>query len=247
MENNIVKLTLKRSTLLSVDELGNVLDPPVKYDYDIDIALHKARSNKIVVIYPGAGGTLDGYENKYLKLAGIIQDRIGCVVRQNNVRVPTANYHSILCNNLETVLEYVLNNSLNIFDIADPEVYLMGFSNGAGATAAVAYKYPQVSKLLLLAPAFGAGTESVAHGLGLFTGEVYIAIGKNDINVGYKTGQVFKELSKSASLVKLEVIPMCDHQFRGEVNSMILSKAPLWAFNNDSTFPSPDDGIKLYD
>ena len=43
------------------------------------------------------------------------------------------------------------------------------------------------------------------------------------------------------------MIPNCNHQFFGEANGKIMSKAPLWAFAGDTTFPSPEGGKKLYD
>lgn len=245
--SDLYKTTIKKIVILQTDELGNKLETPKSYDYVIEVAVLKGTTDKVVINYPGAGGTLEGYENKYLKLASLIQEHIGSVVLMNNVRVPTSEYHTILRNNLEDVIDYSIANAVSLFGVSEPEIYLMGFSNGAGAVAAVAHKYPQVSKILLLAPAFGAGVEEVSKGLAEFKNEVYIAIGKNDINVGYKSGETFKGLAKNASLVKLEVIPDCDHQFRGETNSRILSKAPLWAFLDEKTFPSPDGGIKLYD
>src|SRR3989344_1351842 len=44
----------------------------------------------------------------------------------------------------------------------------------------------------------------------------------------------------------LVVLPNCDHQFRGRVNGQIMSKAPLWAFAGEATFPSPEGGTVLY-
>lgn len=54
------------------------------------------------------------------------------------------------------------------------------------------------------------------------------------------------KLMLSAKIRKLEVIPNCGHQFIGETNGKIMSKAPLWAFAGDTTFPSPDGGKRLY-
>jgi hypothetical protein len=245
--SELYKTNIKKTVILQTDELGNKLEEPKSYDYLIDVGILKGNTNKVIINYPGAGGTLEGYEDKYLKLAYLMQERIGSVVLMNNVRVPTSEYHNILRTNLEDVIDYCIANSVSLFGVSDPEIYLMGFSNGAGAVAAVAHKYTQISKILLLAPAFGAGVKEVSEGLSEFKNEVYIAIGKNDINVGYKSGETFKGLAKSASLVELVVIPDCDHQFRGETNGRILSKAPLWAFVGDKTFPSPDGGLKLYD
>jgi len=98
-----------------------------------------------------------------------------------------------------------------------------------------------------MAPSGNAGQEAVERGLGKFTGEVYVAIGDSDEVVGPQAGQTFYDLATSAKLKKLEVISNCNHKFFGEANGRIMSKAPLWAFAGDTTFPSPDGGKKLYD
>ena len=97
-----------------------------------------------------------------------------------------------------------------------------------------------------MAPSGDAGKEEVERGLGKFTGEVYIIVGDKDEVVGPQAGQTFYDLATAAKLRKLEVITNCNHQFFGETNGKIMSKAPLWAFVGDSTFPSPDGGKKLY-
>jgi hypothetical protein len=42
-------------------------------------------------------------------------------------------------------------------------------------------------------------------------------------------------------------VPACGHGFAGETNDRILSKAYLWAFAGDDSFPSPDGGVPLYE
>jgi hypothetical protein len=37
----------------------------------------------------------------------------------------------------------------------------------------------------------------------------------------------------------------CDHGFTGVTNGKILSKAYMWAFGGDTSFPSPNGGLVL--
>ncbi|MCI0407395.1 MAG: hypothetical protein L0191_02320, partial [Acidobacteria bacterium] len=82
-------------------------------------------------------------------------------------------------------------------------------------------------------------------GLRRYTGEVYVAYGEEDFPAGV-LAMMMPSLSRSASAVQARAVPHCDHHFTGEVNGRILSKAYLWAFAGDDTFPSPDGGIPLY-
>ena len=212
------------------------------------VAIHSTSSEKIIVNYPGYNGDIDGWENKYITLGDYIQERnLSSFVRTSNLDLMYLNFGQSTRNNLRQVVDYSIENSEEICGSADPEMYLMGFSAGAGAIAAIAHEFDQVRKILLMAPAGNAGRKAITKGLQKFTGEVYISVGKNDLVVGPNSGQVFYDMATSASLRKLVMIPNCDHQFRGEVNGKIMSKAPFWAFAGDKTFPSPKGGIKLYD
>jgi hypothetical protein len=54
-------------------------------------------------------------------------------------------------------------------------------------------------------------------------------------------------LARSASAVHARGVPASGHGFAGETNDRILSKAYLWAFAGDDSFPSPDGGVPLYE
>jgi len=164
-----------------------------------------------------------------------------------NPDFPNLPYPKGMIDNFRFVLDYCLSNGRELSGKEDPSLYLMGFSAGASTIAAVSGDYPSVKKILLMAPSGDAGQEAVERGLGKFTGEVYIAVGENDEVVGLRAGKIFYDLATSAKVRKLEIIPNCNHQFFGETNSRIMSKAPLWAFAGDTTFPSPKGGKKLYD
>jgi hypothetical protein len=55
------------------------------------------------------------------------------------------------------------------------------------------------------------------------------------------------EISAPSAQFHLAEIPNCDHGFLGSRNSRIFSKAFFWAFDEESTFPSPDNGLLLYE
>ena len=54
-------------------------------------------------------------------------------------------------------------------------------------------------------------------------------------------------MARSASAVHGRGVPHCGHSFAGEANGRILSKAYLWAFAGDDSFPSPEGGVPLYE
>ncbi|MBS3054953.1 MAG: hypothetical protein J4452_00475 [Candidatus Aenigmarchaeota archaeon] len=215
---------------------------------DIELAIHSYSNGVIVVNYPGITGNIDGYNNKYGKLADLIQEKgIGTVVRMGNEDFPNLPYPKGMIDNFRYVLDYCLSNGRELSGKRDPKLYLMGFSAGSSVIAAVSGDYLAVEKILLMAPSGDVGQDAVERGLAKFRGEVYVAVGADDEVVGAHAGKIFYDLAVAAKLRKLEVVPSCDHQFRGERNGRIMSKAPLWAFANDRTFPSPNGGIKLYD
>lgn len=230
-------MTERRSTIQRPIQGQNPLE--------LEVAIHSHNNGIIVVNYPGISGDIDGYNNKYGQQADFVQEKgIGTVVRMGNQDFN--NYPKGMIDNFKFVLDYCLKNGEKLSGKADPTLYLMGFSAGSSTIAAVASDYSAVEKILLMAPAGDAGQEAVERGLSKFTGEVYIAIGDNDEIVSPGAGQMFYDIATSAKKRKLEVIPNCGHQFVGETNGKIMSKAPLWAFAGDTTFPSPDGGKILY-
>lgn len=215
---------------------------------ELEIAIHPASNGKMVLNYPGITGDIDGYNNKYGQLADLMQERGICtVVRMGNRHFPELPYPEGMIDNFRFVINHCITDSKELCGTKDPVLYLMGFSAGASVVAAIAGDYREVEKILLMAPSGDVERERVKASLSKFKGDVYIAVGEKDEIVGSEAGQKYYELATGARYRELQIIPDCDHQFRGETNGRIMSKAPLWAFLGDSTFPSPDGGKKLYD
>jgi len=214
-----------------------------------EINIHDCpESNVIIVNYPGYQGDMDGYQGKYRMMADLIQRKgLGAVIRMDNQCRHGFLYEKSVVADLKATIDYALANAESICCSRDPDLYLMGFSAGAGAIAIVAADYPQIRKVLLLAPSVDAGKIAIEEAFGKFQGEVYIAVGEYDECVGREAGDYFLGLATGARKKTLLVIPNCDHQFQGLVNGKIMSKAPFWAFAEDETFPSPEGGTILYE
>lgn len=214
----------------------------------VEVAIHPSPSSRVVaVLMPGWKGSIDGYQDKYLKIADHIRAHCGAsVVRSGNDVVPGQDFELTCKARLRGLLNGVQEKARSFCGSSDPEIWLMGISAGASAMAALAADVPRVTKLLLIAPSSDAGYEAVVDGLRRFTGEVWVTVGANDTVVKDLPETLFEETG-TASSREFIVVSDCDHQFRGEANGRILSQAPLWAFAGDRSFPSPSAGIWLYD
>jgi len=198
-------------------------------NFSHDVAIHPNNTGRTIIIYPGAAGDIDGYNAKYFKLAQHISTNgLAAVLRSGNP-VPRDWGWEL---NLRAMIDFAQNpvNSEEICGNRHGQIFLMGFSAGAGAIAAVAHRYIGIDRILIIAPAFDAGFKEIEEGLSKFQAQLYILIGENDEVVGCDSGLRFYSFAKNAAFRQLMEIPNCDHQFRGTANGRILSQAPFWAF-----------------
>ena len=110
---------------------------------------------------------------------------------------------------------------------------------------AVAHRYPEAKKILLLSSYDSVG-DSFYDGISQFAGDVHMAYGSQDTVAGL-LAYVISLGPMAANSLHLRQVPECDHRFSGAVNSKILTKAFYWAFNGDESFPSPEGGLQLYE
>ena len=79
--------------------------------FELEVAVHPSDLGRIVGIYPGAGGNIDGHKGKYAKLAEHIRTNgIGAVVRCGN---PIPEDHGLDVN-LRAMLDYCMANAIEI-------------------------------------------------------------------------------------------------------------------------------------
>ncbi len=218
----------------------------ITQEFEVEVAVHKLKSNKIILIVPGVDGSVNGYKNKYVKLANyLVEQKIGAIVRMSNPY--TFGFGWDL--NLREVLKYVLENKENICGNNKPDIYIMGISAGAGTATMIAWEYPEIKKLLLMEPAWNVDPEEIKQNLPKFEGELYVVVGSGDEALGEEVGRRFIKYASKAKHKELHVIPNCDHHFSSNRNSKIFSQAPIYAFSQEKVFQFPDykEGIVLYE
>ncbi|MDF1664184.1 MAG: hypothetical protein P1V97_20615 [Planctomycetota bacterium] len=216
----------------------------------LPVEIHPHANGRLIINMPGWDGAIDGYQQKYTKLAEfLVEQGLGAVVRCGNHPVDRVDFEDACKAQIRDLTKTALEKAISICGSPTPELYFMGFSAGASAMAATAQLFPQLKALLLMAPSTDAGYDSMKASLSQFSGAVSVIVGAADLVVGSFPREVatWGPEGLSARSRRLVVIPQCDHQFRGARNGQILSQAPLWAFGDLDPFPHPDAGIILYD
>ena len=224
---NTRELILKRTTRNEEDEYTNITIP---------LSLHHGNSKVILINSPGLGVAKDGENGQFKNIANRLQrSGIASVIRYQSSLGDFAfkkiGMEPLLMDNLREVINYALKEAHLICGSKTPELFLAGHSAGASTSAAVAYEYPQVSKMLLIAPSADIDPELVRKGLLNFSGELYITIGDKDYVISQEAAQNLVEWATKAKSRKLVTVSDCDHDFSGEINSKKLCEAYFWAFN----------------
>jgi len=218
-------------------------------DLEITLQIHKADSKAVLIIYPGADGSIDGYNKKYRRLAQLIKSKnIATVIQLDNKYCFSGNstYSDLMIDKIAQIIQYIDDNSKKITGHDEIDFYLAGVSAGAGAIATVLGEFPKIKKALFIAPAESVGLENIAKGLEHYEGELYLTAGENDEIETFNSAKTYYNLCKKTSRKELEIIPNCNHRFTGEKNGRIMANAFLWAFSEKSNFPNPEGGIFLY-
>jgi alpha/beta superfamily hydrolase len=226
-------ITLPEGRSTCGDGIGRRFMPKVQ------LAAHPATCKKIVVIYTGLGGTEDGesrdltsaFPHRYRRLADRLQSEgVGAVIRVAN---PSCGYYGggqVALDRLRRAIEYALRYARALCGETRPELYLMGFSAGAGAAAALSGEY-QPSGLLLVAPAWDVGPQRIIAGLKEYAGRLTLLVGEKDEVVGHKTVFLFDERAPATRNKKVLILPECDHFFQREEHDRFLEETSIEEFS----------------
>lgn len=221
--------------------------PETDDDFAYMIAVAPLDTGVIIINYPGYNGSLSGYRNKYINIAGLLLgEGVGSVVLTHNLEDEHTPFQRLSVARLHHLIGVALLNAEAWCGSVEPDIYLMGHSAGASAICAVLSEYSQVKKVLLTSPSANAGSEMMERGLMSYRGELYVTVGQKESSGFIRTAKAVAALATQAKQVSLVEIPDCDHEFTGERNGRILSQSRLWAFAGDTTFPNPENGIFLY-
>ena len=213
--------------------------------------IHPSSNGKVVINYPWYNWEADGFVGKYVTLWNHLRDKVWAFVRTDNFPVNNIDYSRKALWQIRSIVDYTLENSEDVAGVPkdDLEIYLMWFSAWAWAMAAISSFYAQVSKILLMAPAWwNVWAWPIQEWLSQYTWECYIATWEDDDVVWRNAWDYFSEVAQNASLVENVTIPDCDHQFRWERNGKIMSSLTLRAFDSQLPFiVTENKWIKLYD
>lgn len=191
----------------------------------VDVAIHENVSDIVFLTVPGVDGSLDGYENKYLRIADDVSRRhsVTCI-RMSNPFISSSHWDK----SLRITLQYIFDNLPRITTKNDCELRIMGHSVGASVLADIAWEYPQITRLLLINPATKYGLKKIEAGMNKFNGDVTILLGDKDPS--FKDIITIKERTHSRNIF-IEVLSHTNHHFSGNSFEFFLSAPNKYLFN----------------
>jgi hypothetical protein len=116
----------------------------------IPLTINSTGTGKILVNTTGLGGSKDGEDGIFKKVAELLQGKdVASVVRYQSSLFDFAfkkiDMEALLLDNLRATLDYCLSQAQAICGSNAPEVFLAGYSAGASTSAAIVFEYQQVS------------------------------------------------------------------------------------------------------
>lgn len=198
----------------------------VTIDCSLDIAIHPADSKVVLLTVPGVDGSVDGFEDKYVKIAESIQEKYGAaIVRIANPFITSYHWES----NIRQAINYMLVNTEEITGHKDAEIRIMAHSAGAAVVAQIAWEYPEITRLLLINPATKLGIDKIKYGLSEFGGnKITVIFGSEDPSVNDAA-----ELSKADETARMRTLILdgVDHHFSGDALKLFMQTPHSHLFN----------------
>jgi predicted esterase len=198
----------------------------IGFNCELDLAYHPIDSKVILLIIPGVDGSVDGFENKYVRIAEDVQRKYGAAVfRMSNPFISSYFWES----NIRRALEYIQKNCSEIVGTKDYELRIVGHSAGAAVIASIAWEYPMITKLLLINPAMKMDIHQMKRGAKEFgTEKITMLIGGNDPSI-----QQAREFSEQLG-IKTIYVDGADHNFSGEAFQTFLDAPSKYLFDDEN-------------
>lgn len=180
----------------------------VTIDCSLDMAIHPADSDTVLLTIPGVDGSVDGYEKKYVRMVERYQDAYGvAAVRIENPFITSFHWES----NPRHALEYILDNAKEVTGRdTPPKIVVVAHSAGASIIAKIAGDYPAIKRLLLINPAKKLlSPEEIEKGMGAIVDHSTVVFGGSDPSV-----DMAHDLRNE--WLKVHIVDGADHNFSGE-------------------------------
>lgn len=193
----------------------------VTVDCSLDIGLHPAQSDTVLLIVPGVDGSVNGYEDKYIRIAEQVQDKHGvAVVRIANPFISSFHWES----NPRRILDYIATNISVITGSSEiSRIKVMAHSAGASIIARIAHEYDNITDILLVNPAQKLGGDAIRQGLRKTNANVTVIFGEKDPSVS-----LLEALQGDGHHVV--VLEGVDHNFSGDFLSLYIGLPQEYLF-----------------
>ncbi len=175
-------------------------------------------SNKVVLIMTGIGGSENGYDDKYVKIAENIINKYGASVFI--YATPKESWGKGAERLNSAVVE--INDTLLERGMTEYDLYCMGISAGGSFLGAYAYRYRQIKKLLLVNPVIQINYNHLLNGLENSSADVTIVLGESDPSYKF----LFMLDSVKRENIRTVSVPNADHHFSGKENFELFIKLP---------------------
>lgn len=198
----------------------------VTIDCSLDIAIHPADSKIVLLTVPGVDGSVNGFGDKYIKIAESIQEKYNAaIVRMANPFITSYHWES----NIRQALNYILEDTEEITGHKDIEIRIMAHSAGAAIVAQIAWEYPEITRILLINPATKLGIDKIKYGLSEFFGDrIAVLFGSEDPSVG-DMDEIAK-LSEPKN-IHTHILEGVDHNFSGQSLEAFITAPALHLFD----------------
>ncbi len=163
-------------------------------------------NNKIVFIKAGAGGGIPGYQDKYLRMANKVHERLGATV------ICSSNYEKSLPTDKKAI-EWCAR----YLKLEDVELYFVGVSDGADQCIILARNAP-TKKLICINPSFVPGHDPSDRLIIRSKVEKIFVYGTKDVE---RHDLVPKLMEREIPNFEIRWVEGADHEFTGMVDEFV--------------------------
>ena len=167
-------------------------------------------NNTIVYIKAGMEGSCYGYENKYVRIGRLLNEKHGCsIVSSSN----PLGLHTDFSAEMTFIRDYALKHNLE-----DYKVYYLGHSNGAALGIINAWHFSEIKRLVCINAPLMMNPHQLVQGIKEFNGEkMSLVYGSKDPS--FDMVKLYSELESE----KIDFISVknADHNFTGNLDFFI--------------------------
>ena len=177
-------------------------DEIVTLDIGIEYGIIKG-NNKVLYIKVGNGGSIYGYNNKYIEISKDANEKVGCTVI-----VASNPIHIRELDNIKSDMTFI-NKYMN-YNIK--EIYAFGHSNGGVILSNYSFEYELIKRVLIINAPLNINWHKIKEGLSNSQAKVTCLYGTNDPSYKYI------ELLKTIKNIKIIEVEKADHNFSNHYN-----------------------------